>query len=81
MEKNILREANILFYKEDFDGALALYKQAQKVFSELYDSLELIIDYTEHQRSKRVVSKVSQKTINKDRFGNTIKEKIVIKKK
>jgi glycosyltransferase involved in cell wall biosynthesis len=78
MEKNILREANILFHNNDFDSALSLYKQAQQVFPDLHESLELIISYTKRQRAETLPSKGSMETINRDRFGNIIKEKVVI---
>ncbi len=81
MEKNILREANILFHKGDFDEAVALYKQAQQTYSDLYESLELVIEYTERLSSKSLPVKVLKQAVNKDRFGNTIREKVVIDKK
>jgi glycosyltransferase involved in cell wall biosynthesis len=78
MEKNILREANILFHRDNFDEALLLYRQAQQVFPELHESLELVINYTKRQRSENVPSKVSVQPVNRDRFGNIIREKVVI---
>lgn len=78
MEKNTLREANILFNKNDFEGALALYKQAQQVFSDLYESLELVIEYTERLKTKSLAATALNRTIKKDRFGNTVREKFVI---